>query len=267
MGHIRTRTIPPRRIAAGLLGGLLLATAAVRAAPEAPEPRAVLFLEWGESGRPAGQALTRGFRETLLRESPEPVAVHSLGLELDRLGGPDAEAAIRDYLSRRYRATTLAAVVAVGNQTVRCVLDWKATLWPGVPIAAAMMDLDLASRVDEHPEMTGFTVHLDVDGTLDVALALLPETKRVAVAAGSDSYLAVIERALAARRNQLEVIDLVDLSMAETERRVAALPPDAIVFYGAINRDGAGQAFTAVRALERLAPVRWIDPGHRSGGE
>lgn len=251
----RRKTIRFWRVVAGLLGGLLLAAASTRAAQEAPEPRTVLYLEWGEAGRPAGQAMTHGFRETLHRESPEPVAVHSVGLELEQLRGPDHEAAIRDYLSRRYHGETLAAVVALGDSTVRCVLDWHAALWPGVPVVTGMVDPELARRVDEHPEMTGFTARIDVDGTLDVALALLPETKRVAVAAGSDSYVAVIERALAARRDQLEVIRLVDLSMAETERRVATLPSDAIVFYGAINRDGTGQAFTAARALERLAPM------------
>jgi signal transduction histidine kinase len=183
------------------------------------------------------------------------VAVHSVGLELERLGGPEHEAAIRDYLHRRYGTERLDAVVVLGDPAVRCVLDWQATLWPGVPVVAALVDPVLARRVDEHPEMTGFTVRIDIDGTLDAALALLPETKRLAWVAGADDYRGVVDRVLAERRDRLDVIELVDLPIAETEDRLASLPPDTIVLYTAINRDGAGQAFTSVRALERLAPV------------
>jgi signal transduction histidine kinase len=143
----------------------------------------------------------------------------------------------------------------MGDPAVRCVLDWKSDLWPGVPVVAAMADPRLARRTDEHPEMTGFTIQIDIEGTLDAALALLPETRRVALVAGADNYRAAVARALAARRDRLQVIELVDLPIAETRQRLAELPPDTIVLYGAINRDGAGQAFTSVRALERLAPV------------
>lgn len=255
-GQAFVRTCRTGRFSVGVVACMMMANAALGQGLEASGgPRSVLFLEWGESGRPAGQEMIRGFRTTLHTDLAEPVAVHTLGLELDRLPGADHEAAIYDYLKVRYGQEPLAAVIAIGDQTVDCVLDWQPSLWPGVPVVAGLVDVELAQRVDAHPEMTGFTVDIDMGGTLDVAMSLLPDTRRVAVAAGSDTLVTLLDRALSARSDVVEVIELVDLSMAETKRRVATLPPDAIVFYAAINRDGAGQAFTPARALEELAPV------------
>ena len=73
---------------------------------------------------------------------------------------------------------------------------------------------------------------------------------------------------------RFELIDLTKLPLQETLERVAALPPDTIVLYSTILRDGAGQTFAPLDVLHSIsrasnAPVFYLYDtgiGHGSVG-
>jgi len=64
-----------------------------------------------------------------------------------------------------------------------------------------------------------------------------------------------MDDAVAERADALEAVRLRDLSLAETRRRLATLPPDSVVVYSGIWVDGAGQPFTPQSALDQIAPA------------
>ena len=92
---------------------------------------------------------------------------------------------------------------------------------------------------------------------LDDALRLRPGTKRVALVAGTtpnDEYTARLFReALKRYTDRLDLIDLTGLPMREILARVGSLPPDAIVLYATLFKDGAGQSFVPREALSLIA--------------
>jgi len=86
---------------------------------------------------------------------------------------------------------------------------------------------------------------------------LRPGTKRVALVAGTsgnDAYSEMIFRnALKPYAGKLDVIDLTKLPMQETLAGVGSLPPDTIVLYSSILRDGRGQSFVPREALSLVS--------------
>ena len=92
---------------------------------------------------------------------------------------------------------------------------------------------------------------------LDDALRMRPGTKRVALVAGTtpnDDYTARLFReALKRYTGRLDLIDLTKLPMRETLARVGSLPPDTIVLYATLFKDGAGQHFVPREALSLIA--------------
>jgi signal transduction histidine kinase len=105
-----------------------------------------------------------------------------------------------------------------------------------------------------YPEgIPGTTVSIDAAWTLDIALRLQPDAKRVVIVGGSSEYSrAEIQRTadqLAPYRDRLDIQYLVDLSMEEMKRRLGALPRDSIVFQLPIFRDAVG----AIREPHEIA--------------
>lgn len=72
-----------------------------------------------------------------------------------------------------------------------------------------------------------------MEGTLRLALALLPDTERVALVGGAgvheQPFHDLARQAVAATGRPLELIDLTTLSVEDIATRVSTLPPRTIV--------------------------------------
>ena len=240
-----------RIIAAGLVALVAgVHTASAQASRPAPE-RAVLVLESAEPLRPAGLAMLGSLRKTLAALAPAAV-VYVEAPDVIRFPGEAQTSIFKDYLVRRYAGRRIDVIVAVGDPMTDLLLSWQSTPWPRVPIVAAMVAPAVVARARHHGNVTGLTSDLDVGRTIDAAVALFPGTRRVALVSGGDPYVGAMEQALA-RRPTLGVTRVLDLSLAETRRRMATLGPDTVALYGGIFMDGTGRPHTPLAALDDLA--------------
>ena len=106
-------------------------------------------------------------------------------------------------------------------------------------------------------DVIGIPIEMDLVGTLELALRLQPETRRVFVIAGSSSFDERWEnvarqrfRAYAAR---LELVYLSGLAMDDLLKRVANLPNQSIIQYLHVFEDATGKTFIPAEALELVA--------------
>jgi signal transduction histidine kinase len=211
-------------------------------------------IDGGEATRPAALLINRGFRTTLAELAPG-VTVYHEAPDLIRFRGEEQVRLFADYLVRRYRDRTIDVIVASGDPAAEFVLAWDSNPWPKAPIVVGVIEPRVAARARSRPGVTGFELVIDPGATLDAALALLPGTKRVALVSGRDPHDDRMDAAVAERADALEAVRLRDLSLAETRRRLATLPPDSVVVYSGIWVDGAGQPFTPQSALDQIAPA------------
>lgn len=229
---------------------------AQKAAQPAPAPT-LLALYSDDRLLPANILVDESLRLTLGVGRTDAVAYYSEFLEAARFPGDTHRGHLRDYLRATYQAHPPGVVFAGGRPALEFLLDNRQDLFAGVPIVFAGLSESEIPRERLDANVIGLAAQVDFAPAVELALRLQPDTTHVVVVAGS----AERERALRDRlkavavgfEGRLTFISLTDLPMAELQQQLSALPPHTVVLYSTLFRDGAGQSFVPVRALELLS--------------
>ncbi len=202
------------------------------------------------------QAIRAGFRSNRLFD----VQLYTEYLDVSRFGDPSHARAMFDFLRRKYSEMEIHAIVTVYPYAADFLLANRQGLFPEVPVIATLLPRSHAENLERSPArrfMTGTIIAADIKSLMDVALLLRPETKNVALVAGTaptDLASEQIFRAgLRPYAGKVGLIDLTKLSMDETLSRVGSLSPDTVVFYSSIFRDGAGRNFVPREVFPLIA--------------
>jgi signal transduction histidine kinase len=233
-----------------LLGASLLVAAPSAAAPSpAASPRSVLLLYGFDPFAPAVVALDTAFRSTLGAEGPPGVVVHDEILDAEVVTDPALLPRQRAWLRARYGADPPAVVVAAGLGALEFVLHERDELWPDVPVVFTLVDEQQLSRLALPAAVTGVARQPAVGETLELALRLFPDTRRLALVSGAGPADRALEdaarRELERMGRGLEQVDLTALPLAVLGERMATLPPDTVVLGVSLFRDGAGRSIRA----------------------
>ena len=207
----------------------------------------VLIRSW-DSQYPINVERENGLREALVRNAP-PHALDIYAEEIDplRFYGPDFEHELTVLLQKKYRDRKIDLVIASGMEPLNFATKYRDLIWPGAAIVFNGVIDGTLDRSKLPPRTTGVTMVLDIQGTLALGLALVPNARTVYFVVGDSPFeqfylqYAIAEferfdRPLAARY-------LVGLSRAEILDRVAQIEPDALVFYLSFLRDRTGQIY------------------------
>ena len=240
--------------------GLQLAAAGLAPLAEAKETKRVLILYSQERGHPAHDLTERGIRAVFLSNSSFDVQLYNEYLDVARFSGPGQISSAADYLRRKYLGMKIDAIIAVYPYAVDFLLAARSPLFSEVPIIACETLRSYAENLEHSPVrryVTGTIVDDNMTDFITDALRMRPETKRIALVAGTslnDIYgEQLLRRGISAYAGKIETIDLTKLSMAETLSRVGSLPPGTIIFYESILRDGAGEIFVPREALSLIS--------------
>ena len=235
--------------------GLLAPGALV--AEEAGSPKAVLILLPDQPSLPGTTLLLAGMRGPLVTTWGSRVSIYSEHVDIQRYQGADVERRVRDAFRAKYEGVTLDAIVAFGPSPLGFLARWGGDLWPGVPVVVAGVDELLLTRLELPPTVAAIPMRYDVEGTVRLALRLLPETQRVALISGvspENRHFADLHRErLRAFGDRLELIDLTGLSLEEMLTRVAALPEHSILLVSQVWIDGAGRSLVGLDFLPRVS--------------
>jgi signal transduction histidine kinase len=222
-----------------------------------PPPR-VLALFPTEPRDAIAVLLEQGLRETL-REGGGGVAppvVFTEFLEVARLPDPALQRAHLEWLRSKYADQPPDVVVAFGTSTARRLDLLDAPLFAGVPSVFAALDPLLFPDLALPPGADAIWLRYDVGETLGAALRLQPAARRAVLVAGTSDFdramLALARREVAPYARRVAVEELTDLPLEELLRRLAALPPEAVVVYLSLNLDGAGTPLATGEGLRRV---------------
>jgi PAS domain S-box-containing protein len=249
--------------AATLLVALMTVVPSTLEADAAPAPgqKAVNVLLLFASPRliPAQLAIDETFRSTLTARLAAPALFYTEYLDLALFRGDAPLPELQALLKQKYRTIKLDLVVALSSRALRFAIQNRAVLFPGAPIVFSGVDQAAIGDLELDDDVTGIWLSADWAGTLDAALLLQPETRRVVVINGSSATDRVW---LTAARHQLDVeryrgrvaIEyLTGLTVDEVLHRVAALQPGTIIMFGGFNRDAASQDLITAEVIRRVA--------------
>jgi signal transduction histidine kinase len=222
---------------------LLLVLGAVGECAAAEPWRVVLIRNWDWLHR-VNILRERELREALLDQAPRVIEIYPEQIDVLRFNR-DLDQDLGQVLRRKYRGVHIDAVIASGLEPMRFAARYRDEIWPGAPIVFNGVVDGWLEESMRPPNTTGITMTLDVQGTLAVALALVPTARRVYLIAGTSefdaAYLKQAKAALARVGRNLEVHDIVGHTQEETVRRAALVQPDSILLFLTVLRDGAGQ--------------------------
>jgi signal transduction histidine kinase len=241
---------------AGLLG---ICFALQDARANASDTNWVLILDQEGGTRPALYAFLSGLQRALEKNIGGVIELGAEYLDTENYDKPNYRQSFRTELNAKYRGRKPAALIALDPNSLGCLLETRLVLWPQAPIIFAGIDQEAARRFAGETNLTGVTADIDVGGTLDAAIRLCPDTRRIAFVFNdrgpSMNYLAVqaqVERFASAG---FECIPLRNLTLAEAKHRVATLPLQTIVFFQAVLFEGGYQVLAQRDALAELSFV------------
>jgi hypothetical protein len=219
-----------------------------------------LLLYSEDKAHPAHELTDQGIRAVFRSNKFFDVEVYDEYLDEARFHGISQARAMADYLRGKYSGIEIDAIITVYPYAADFLLAERRTLFPEVPIVAAVMTRGYGEKLKRSPSrrfVTGTIIGDNISGIMEAALRMRPKTKGVALVAGTtanDRYGELIFRGgLKDYEGKIEVIDLTKLPMQETLARVASLPPNTIVLYSGILRDGAGKIFVPREALSLIS--------------
>jgi signal transduction histidine kinase len=239
--------------------GLLLFCAAVAAAPAPDEPYRVLVLHSFRNSLPVNtdwyKGLVRGFAST----SGMEVWIDTETLDLARVRDASYLNNLRHIFYRKYRDPKPQLIIPTYTPALQFLLDYGEELFPGIPIVFLGADNRFVAARELPPHITGITTYRDIAGTLELALQVHHDTRRVAVIVGAGRIDKDFERdarqAFQPLAGRIEFLWLRGLPSVELTEAVRQLPPDTVILYLVQLEDRNGKRHVPISTLQVLAPA------------
>lgn len=252
-------TLPPATITiacAALLGFVFWTTPLVQAEPPT---RNILFLFAFEHNVPSYHMIEVGVRRILEGDPTVKCVFFSEHMDLARFQGEAYRESLVEQYRLKYTGKKIDLIVALNTPALDFINQYREQIFPGVPVIFSLM---LKGQIEKRkllPNITGVADDPDFTGTLDLALRLLPGTKRVFVISGAaeadKGFENQVRKAYKPYEGRFEFTYLSGLPMAALLKEVASLPMQSVIIYSSIYKDGLGQAFVPIKALQLISPA------------
>jgi signal transduction histidine kinase len=245
------RTAPIARVA----GSCLVILAPVCVAAQTPAPKGVLVLHQATGGARVRAQFDEAFLKAVESADAGPIEVYFETFETSRFPGPEQFRVVRDFLTNKYADLHIDVIVAEGSHSLTLARQTRERLGnrPIVAMVAA------AGQIDIDDNITGLQGGFFINGTIDLALALRPDTESVVVIDGSLDHngdmRAEVERQVKARSRPVGLVYLHDLPLTDVVSRGAAAPKHSIVLFIRQHMRTASESVSTIEALEQVVSV------------
>jgi signal transduction histidine kinase len=250
-------------------------TACVLARPanaqEADRLKQVLVLDSTRSDNQFSVVWARELPKLLAGGLGERVDFYSEYFDFVRFPRPEYESAYLDFLRLKYAEKRIDLLILIGDVVIDVMRRNRDVLFPVTPAVF----YTLTPPGSRFANSTGLTNPLHFGGSLDLALALQPDLKRVYVVSGASALDRRNESQARAEfrpfEGRVEFTYLSGLVMQDLEARLRTVPPHSAVFYLVVSQDGAGEHFQVMSSLSRVASAAnaptysWADAAVDSG--
>jgi PAS domain S-box-containing protein len=227
--------------------GLVPAHAQPKVMP-APAPKRVLLLYTYGDGLPGYQKATPAFISVMTAGGIDINDLFFEYLDLQRNNNPEYSQRLADLLRYKYATHQIGLIVTVHTGALNFLLDEGKGLFPDAPAFSYLIvrpelieAKNTGRRILQRPQ------NLDMRGTLEIALRMFPETRKIVFVTGTADGDRRLEheahRIFEAWRDKLEFQYTSDRSVEEVLQLVASLPPRSIVIYNNVFSDTTGRTF------------------------
>ncbi len=246
----------------GLVLGVLLVPAAGSSQAQVSPRRQVLYINSYHRGYKFSDDITKGIEATFAAANVN-VELMVEYMDTKRLETPEYMAELARLYRVKYGARDLDLIISSDDAALNFLFKYADELFPDVPVVFCGANYFDVTRLAGFERFTGVSELVDVQGTLDLALALHPQTRQIVVVNDTSVTGRRVHEQLArleANYPDLTFVYLEDVTMAEVRQRVSQLTPDSLVLLTLFFRDSAGgffeyDVFTSLIADASAVPV------------
>ena len=170
-----------------------------------------------------------------------------LDLERNRID-PQYGQRLQDQLKKKFAAHPIDIILTVQQPAQKWLLNEGKEIAPDAPAITVQAPMPTAAEVGSRHFVSALA-SFDIKGTLERALDLFPETKRVVFVSGSSE----VDRKMASAaveisapwKSKLVFEHTSDMTMDDMLKHVATLSPDTVIIFTQYNRDPSGKVTVA----------------------
>ena len=228
-------------------------------AQEPPTTKRILLLHQGGVGEPLRARFDVAFIDAVRSADSIPIDLYEETIETRRFPGSQQSWLVKEFLRNKYVDRTIDVIVATAIGPLTFARLNRGMF--GAPAIVAIVPP--SGRVaDSHDYITGLLGGSWVNGTVDLALSLLPGTQSVFVVDGArddtGEQETEVERQLKAPARNLSLVFLRNLPLSDVVSRVAAVPANSIVLFVRQTMRSPSEDLDQFEALDQIvkaAPV------------
>lgn len=215
----------------------------------------VLYLNSYHNGYRWSDAILEGVR-SVLDESAYKIDLQIEYLDAKKYDFESVTNMLVPLFEQKFRGDTFDVVMVSDNDAYQFALQYRDRFFPDTPLVfAGVNDLDDMAVMPEN--VTGVVENFDLRLTLDVALKLHPEKRRMVVVGDqSTAGLAIrrqVEAVAPSFKDRLEVEYWSDMDLEEVLDRVELLKPDTFMFFIPFYQTIGGKFYTAEEVVRVIA--------------
>ena len=241
----------------------LLAFGAIYPAPAVAQSarKQVLFINSYHPGYKFSDDITRALSETFTDQGNIDLRIEYL--DTKRVDNAQYLDQVRKLYQTKYKDARLDLILSSDDAALNFLFKNADSLFPDVPVVFVGANFFDISRLDGYERFTGISEEADIAGTLDVALSIHPNVRKVVVVNDTTTTGQIIHEILEDVIPQYPQITfelLEDVTIQEVQRRTGSLTPDTLVLLTIFSRDKAGAFFeydqyTTLVAQSSAVPV------------
>jgi signal transduction histidine kinase len=194
---------------------------------------------------------------TLASNSADHIEVYREAMDLSRFGSESYQTLLRDFLRTKYANKKVDVAVAIIGPALDFLLNHGDAIFPGTPIVFCGIDRRELGERSLPPHVHGILVKREFAPTLEIALGLHPQTKRITVIAGTSEFdTRIVEQAREEFRPYEDRVAFTYLTALPLQKQLAELsqlPPQTIVLFATFFQDGAGEPFVPHDVVQRVS--------------
>jgi signal transduction histidine kinase len=159
---------------------------------------------------------------------------------------------LADYFRVKYADRKIDLIISVGV-ALEFLLKHGEQVFPGTPIVFSSLANQRLKHYTLRPNVTGLAMNIDYRGTLNMILALQPDTRRVVVVSGTSAgdrfWISEAQKEFQNYQDKLTFSFITELSMGDLLDQMRNLPARTVVFYDQMSRDATGRYLLSSEAL------------------
>ncbi len=195
--------------------------------------KSVLYINSYHQGYPWSDTILEGIREAL-DQSDYKIELQIEYLDAKKFNVVPVVSAFHQLHREKFQDKQFDVVIVSDDDAFHYAIKYRPELFPGVPIVFCGVN-DLSIEQTAVGNITGIVENFDLSGTVDVALTLHPDKKRMIVV-GDDSTAGQaiknqIESYVPQFQDRLVVDYWVAVDLEEVQKRVKTLPEDTFLFF------------------------------------